>query len=128
ITTADAPLTAELPGRTTACRRAEVRPEGTGIIQKRLFEEGAEIKAGTQLYQIDEATYRAAHATAKAELARAEANLLAAAAHEKCYTALVSAKAISQQDYDGALDNLRQARPSLAARTAAVEAATTNLN
>src|SRR5690606_39022633 len=55
ITTADAPLTAELPGRTTAYRRAEVRPQVTGIIQKRLFEEGAEIKAGTQLYQIDEA-------------------------------------------------------------------------
>ncbi|MGB3609401.1 MAG: efflux RND transporter periplasmic adaptor subunit [Cellvibrio sp.] len=127
ITTADAPLTAELPGRTTAYRRAEVRPQVTGIIQKRLFEEGAEIKAGTQLYQIDEATYRAAHATAKAELARAEANLLAAEAREKRYKELVSAKAISQQDYDDALANLGQARASVAAGKAAVETATINL-
>lgn len=127
IAETDAPLTAELPGRTTAFRRAEVRPQVTGIIQKRLFEEGAEIKAGTQLYQIDEATYRAAHATAKAELARAEANLLAAQAREKRYKELVSAKAISQQDYDDALANLGQARASVAAGKAAVETAAINL-
>ena len=127
ISTTDVPLVADLPGRTTAFRRAEVRPQVTGIIQKRLFEEGSDIKAGTQLYQIDEATYRAAHATAKAELARAEANLLAAEAREKRYKDLVAAKAISQQDYDDALASLGQARANLAAGKAAVETAAINL-
>ncbi|HSX86311.1 MAG TPA: efflux RND transporter periplasmic adaptor subunit, partial [Cellvibrio sp.] len=127
ISTTDVPLFADLPGRTTAFRRAEVRPQVTGIIQNRLFEEGSEIKAGTQLYQIDEATYRAAHATAKAELARAEANLLAAEAREKRYKDLVTAKAISQQDYDDALASRGQARANLAAGKAAVETAAINL-
>lgn len=127
ITSSDVPLLADLPGRTTAFRRAEVRPQVTGIIQKRLFEEGSEIKAGAQLYQIDEATYRAANATARAELARAEANLLAAEAREKRYKDLVSARAISQQDYDDALATLGQARANLAAGKATVESAGINL-
>ena len=66
-------ITTELPGRTTAARLAEVRPQVNGIILKRLFTEGAEVKAGQQLYQIDPAPYQAALDTAKAELARAEA-------------------------------------------------------
>lgn len=127
ISTTDVPLFADLPGRTTAYRRAEVRPQVTGIIQKRLFEEGSEIKAGAQLYQIDPATYQAAQATAKAELARAEANLLAAEAREKRYKDLVAAKAISQQDYDDALANLGQARASIAAGKAAMETAAINV-
>src|SRR5690606_30357374 len=107
VSASDAPLVADLPGRTTAFRRAEVRPQVSGIIQKRLFEEGAEIEAGTRLYQIDSATYQAALATAQAELARAEANIAAAEAREARYKDLVGAKAISQQDYDDALAALR---------------------
>jgi membrane fusion protein (multidrug efflux system) len=127
VSTRNVPLVAELPGRTTAYRKAEVRPQVAGIIQKRLFEEGAEIKAGTQLYQIDSATYRAAYATAQAELARAEANLAAAKAREARYKDLISAKAISQQDYDDALATLGQSNASIAAGKAAVETARINL-
>lgn len=127
VSTRDVPLVAELPGRTTAYRKAEVRPQVAGIIQKRLFEEGTEIEAGTQLYQIDAATFRAAYATAQAELARAEANLAAARARESRYKDLISAKAISQQDYDDALAALGQANASIAAGKAAVETARINL-
>src|SRR4030042_338825 len=68
-------LTTELAGRTSAYLIAEVRPQVGGIIQKRLFTEGADVKAGQVLYRIDPATYQAAYANAKAALARAEANL-----------------------------------------------------
>lgn len=121
------PLQVDLPGRTSAYRKAEVRPQVSGIIQKRLFEEGAEIKAGAPLYQIDSATYEAAHNSAKAELARADANLAAAAAKESRYKNLVAIKAISQQDYDDALANLGQAKANVAAAKAAVETARINL-
>ncbi len=127
LTTSDVPLMADLPGRTSAYRKAEVRPQVSGIIQKRLFVEGAEIKAGEPLYQIDPATYEAAHNSAKAELARAEANLAAAAARESRYKNLVAIKAISQQDYDDALANLGQSKANVAAAKAAVDAARINL-
>lgn len=127
VSAGDARLMADLPGRTTAFRRAEVRPQVSGIIEKRLFEEGSEIKAGSRLYQIDAATYKAALATAQAELARAEANIAAAGARETRYRDLVSAKAISQQDYDDALAALGQAKANLAAGKAAVQAAQINL-
>src|SRR5690554_2351108 len=127
VTAADVPLVAELPGRTSAYRKAEVRPQVTGIIDKRLFTEGSEVKAGDQLYQIEPATYEAAHATAKAELARAEANMAAAQARENRYKDLVAAKAISQQDYDDALASLGQAKASIAAGKAAVQTARINL-
>ena len=68
-------ITTELPGRTSAYLIAEVRPQVSGIIQKRLFTEGADVKAGDVLYQIDPAPYQAAYDNAKAALARAEANL-----------------------------------------------------
>lgn len=123
----DVALTAELPGRTTAFRKAEVRPQVTGIIEKRLFEEGSEVEAGQQLYQIDSATYRAALATARAELARGEANLAAAKAREARYKDLAAAKAISQQEYDDALANLGQSTASIAAARAAIETAQINL-
>ena len=73
-------LTTELSGRTSAYLIAEVRPQVGGIIQKRLFTEGADVKAGEVLYQIDPATYQAAYTSAKAALARAEANLIPAPA------------------------------------------------
>jgi membrane fusion protein (multidrug efflux system) len=127
LSASDVPLQAELPGRTSAYRKAEVRPQVSGIIQKRLFEEGAEIKAGTPLYQIDPATYEAAHNSAKAELARADANLAAAAARESRYKNLVAINAISQQDYDDALATLGQAKANVAAAKAAVDSALINL-
>lgn len=127
VDVADVALTVELPGRTSAVRKAEVRPQVTGIIQKRLFEEGTEIEAGAQLYQIDAATYQAAEATAKAELARAEANIAATEARAKRYEDLASKQAISRQDYDDAIAALGQARASLAAGKAAVTAAGINL-
>lgn len=128
VGTIDVPLKTELPGRTSAFRKAEVRPQVTGIIEKRLFDEGAEIEAGAHLYQIDAATYQAAYATAKAELARAESNLTAARAREARYKDLISAKAISQQDYDDAQATLGQAQAGVAAGKAAVDSARIDLN
>ena len=127
LAASDVPLQVDLPGRTTAYRKAEVRPQVTGIIQKRLFEEGAEIKAGTPLYQIDSASYQATHNSAKAELARADANLAAAAARESRYKNLSTMKAISQQDYDDAQASLGQAKANVAAAKAAVESALISL-
>lgn len=123
----DVPLITELPGRTLAYRKAEVRPQVTGIIEKRLFVEGAEITAGTQLYQIDAATYEVALTRAQAELARAEANLITAKARESRFQGLASAKAISRQDYDDVLAALGQAKADVAAGKAAVETALINL-
>jgi membrane fusion protein (multidrug efflux system) len=119
----DVTLTTELPGRTTAFRKAEIRPQVNGIIVERLFEEGAEIVAGQQLYQIDDAVYKADYATALAGLAEAEANLTAARAQEERYKDLVAAKAVSQQDYDNALASFGQAKAGVAAAKAAVESA-----
>lgn len=127
LETSNVPLKAELPGRTSAYRKAEVRPQVSGIIQKRLFDEGAEIKAGTPLYQIDPATYEAALSSAKAELQRAQANAEAAIARETRYKNLVKVKSISQQDYDDALATSSQAKAAIAAAQAAVATAQINL-
>ncbi len=86
-------LTTELPGRTAAFRIAEVRPQVDGIIQKRLFTEGSEVKAGQQLYQIDPSVYTATYKSAQASLASAQS--LAAR-----YKDLVSDQAVSKQAYD----------------------------
>lgn len=87
--------TVELPGRTTALRVAEVRPQVDGIILKRLFEEGHDVKAGQLLYQIDPATYQAT-------LKSAEATLASARAKAKRYELLVASQAVSRQDYEAA--------------------------
>ena len=89
-------LTTELPGRTTAYHIAEVRPQVDGIILKRLFTEGAEVKAGQPLYQIDPALYEAAYKSAKADAA-------AAAGLAERYQLLIDANAISRQTYDDAV-------------------------
>ena len=99
-------LTTELPGRTAAYRIAEVRPQVSGIIQKRLFTEGSEVKSGQQLYQIDPATY-------EATLKSAEANHLSANTLAKRYKALVEEKAVSQQQYDDANAARLQAEATL---------------
>ncbi|OLU27765.1 efflux transporter periplasmic adaptor subunit [Pseudomonas sp. PA15(2017)] len=99
-------LTTELPGRTAAYRIAEVRPQVDGIIQKRLFKEGSEVKAGEQLYQIDSAVYVAAAKSAEATLASAKS--LA-----ERYKSLVSDQAVSRQAYDEAQASRLQAEASL---------------
>lgn len=124
---ADVVLTSVLPGRATALRTAEIRPQVSGIIVKRLFREGAEIEAGAQLYQIDDALYRAAHATAQAQLAQAKANLAAAQAREARYKDLLGKKAVSQQDYDDAQASFLQAQAAQQGAEAAVETSRINL-
>lgn len=120
-------LTTELPGRTSPYLVAEVRPQVSGIIQKRLFIEGTDVKAGQALYQIDPAPFEAAYASAKAAQAKAEANLILARSTERRYRELVKTKAVSQQDYDNAYSSLKQAEAELASAKAAVEAARINL-
>lgn len=120
-------LTTELPGRTSPHLIAEVRPQVSGIIQKRLFTEGSDVKAGQVLYQIDPATYQAAYASAKAALARAEANFIPARLKEERFRDLVKIKAVSQQDYDDANAALKQAEADVASAKAAVETARINL-
>lgn len=96
-------LTTDLPGRTSAFRVAEVRPQVSGILQKRLFEEGSEVKQDQQLYQIDPATY-------KAQLAKAEANLDTAAKLAQRYERLLKTSAVSRQQYDDANAAWKQAQ------------------
>jgi membrane fusion protein (multidrug efflux system) len=121
-------LTTELPGRTSAYLVAEIRPQVNGLIQSRLFREGANVKAGDLLYQIDPAPYkaafnqaRAALVTAEADLVTAEANLPAIRSRAERLKGLVAIHAASQQDYDDASAALRQAEANLAARRASVE-------
>lgn len=121
-------LTTELPGRTTPHLIAEVRPQVTGIIQKRLFTEGSDVKAGQVLYQIDPATYQAAFASARAAQARAEATLNTVRLKAERYRDLVKIKAVSQQDDDDAQAALKQAEADVAATKAAVETARINLS
>ncbi|MCX5856098.1 MAG: efflux RND transporter periplasmic adaptor subunit [Deltaproteobacteria bacterium] len=120
-------ITTELPGRTSAYLVAEVRPQVGGIIQKRLFTEGGEVKAGSVLYQIDPATYQAAYASAKAALARAEANITTTRLRAERYKELVAIKAVSQQDYDDITAALKQSEADIETGKAAVETARINL-
>ncbi len=123
-------LTTELPGRTSAYLVAEIRPQVSGLLQKRLFEEGANIKQGDLLYQIDPVPYQAAYDQAKAALATAEANVATAEANVVMAEAnlpairsraerlkeLASIRAVGQQDYDDAAAALRQAEANLEVR------------
>ncbi len=121
-------LTTELPGRTSAYLVADIRPQVNGLIQSRLFTEGANVKVGEILYQIDPAPYQAVYdqakaslVTAQAELVTAEANLPAIRSRAERLKGLVTIRAVAQQDYDDASAALRQAEANLAARKAAVE-------
>lgn len=96
-------LTTDLPGRTTAYRVAQVRPQVSGILQQRLFTEGTEVVKGQQLYQIYPKTY-------EAELARAEANQVTTGNLVKRYERLLQTKAVSQQQYDNAVAAWKQAQ------------------
>ena len=120
-------LTRELPGRTSAFIVSDVRPQVSGIIQRRLFVEGADVKAGEVLYQIDDALYRAAHSRAQAALMEAEANLVAARLLAGRVSRLVENKAISRQDNDNAVASRGQAEARVAAARAELETAAINL-
>ena len=120
-------LTSELPGRTTAHRVAEIRPQVNGLIKKRLFIEGSDVKAGDVLYQIDPASFQAALSNAEAAMVRSEANLPAIRSRVSRYDELLAEKAISQQDYDDAAAQLKQAEADIQYWKAAVETARINL-
>ena len=124
---ASATLRAELPGRTSAYRVAEVRPQVTGIIEKRQFEEGAEVKAGDSLYQIDASLYKAQVLSAQAALKQAEATLALRQADARRSAQLVKANAVSKQSDDSAQAQLKVAVAEVAAAKAALETASINL-
>ena len=120
-------LKSELAGRTAAQMVAQIRPQVGGIVQKRAFTEGAMIKAGELLYQIDPASYQSAQASAKATLARAEATASAARLKAKRQADLFAIEAISQQDNEDAQTALQQAEADVASARAALETASINL-
>jgi membrane fusion protein (multidrug efflux system) len=120
-------ITTELTGRTSANLVAEVRPQVGGIIQKRLFTEGSDVKAGQVLYQIDPATYQAAMDNARAGLSRSEANLSAIQLKADRLRELLADKAVSQQDSDDAAAALKQTQADIQYWQATVETARINL-
>ncbi|MBS0447673.1 MAG: efflux RND transporter periplasmic adaptor subunit [Proteobacteria bacterium] len=120
-------LATELPGRIEALRVAEVRARAAGILLKRLFKEGSDVKAGQPLFLIDPAPYQATLASARAGLARAEANVTQAQALAERYGSLIGDNAISKQDYVNAVAAQKQAEADVAAGRAAVQTAQINL-
>ncbi len=121
------PMVAELPGRLEASRVAQVRARVAGVVHKRVFTEGSDVKAGQVLYQIDAGTYQAALESARAAQAKAEANLSQASALVERYQPLQAAKAISPQEFLNAQVAQRQAQADVAAAKAAVKNAQINL-
>ena len=120
-------LTTELPGRTSAYRIAEIRPQVNGIVLKRLFREGTDVLEGQELYLIDPAPFQAAVDSAKAALAKSEANLPAIRSRAERYRGLLAEKAVSQQDYDDREAALKQAEADIEYWKAALETARINL-
>jgi membrane fusion protein (multidrug efflux system) len=116
-----------LPGRTSAYVIAEVRPQVTGIIESRLFEEGSEVKAGQPLYQLDDRVYRAERASRLAEVQRAKATLEAARLTSKRTGELAKIDAVSTSELEASTASLKQAEAELASAEAALQSATVNL-
>jgi len=121
------PVESELPGRTSAFLVAQVRARVDGIVLRREFTEGADVKVGQRLYKIDPAPYIAALNTAKATLAKAQANVITQNALAARYKILVAANAVSKQDYDNAVATQGQAVADVASGKAAVDTAQINL-
>lgn len=121
-------LVNELPGRTSPYQVAEVRPQVTGILEKRLFNEGDTVEAGEALYQIDDKLYQASQASAKADLASAQATLKTAQLKSGRYEKLIKSGAVSQQDLDEVRSSLSENKARVAASQAAVQTATINLD
>ncbi|MFM0223374.1 efflux RND transporter periplasmic adaptor subunit [Paraburkholderia dipogonis] len=121
------PVVTELPGRTSAFLVAQVRARVDGIVLRREFTEGSQVKAGQRLYKIDPAPYIATLNNAKATLAKAQANLASVTAQANRYKVLVAANAVSKQDYDNAVASQGQAVADVASGKAAVDTAQINL-
>ncbi len=117
----------EMPARTHAFAEAEIRPQVTGLIKKRLFEEGANVKEGQALYQIEDTEYVARVDSAKAELSRSEATIDIAKQNEARYTELIKSNAVSQQEYDEVVSIRKQAEADLAAKRSALTQAQIDL-
>lgn len=120
-------ITTELSGKTAASMVAEVRPQVGGIIQKRLYTEGSDVKAGEVLYQIDPASYQAVFAGAKAALARTEANVVPVRLKAERYQELVKINAVSRQDLDDVNASLKLAEADIESAKAALDTARINL-
>jgi len=127
-TPGDVGLVTELPGRVEAVRTAQIRARSAGILQERLFREGSEVKAGQLLFKIDAAPYAAALESARATLARAEANWTQASAQLERLRPLVAANAVSKQDFVNAEASQKAALADVAAGKAAVRQAEINLS
>ena len=121
-------VVSELTGRTTAAMSAEVRPQVTGIIQKRLFNEGDNVKAGQALYQIEPDSFRAAYNEAAAALKQAQALVTADCSKAQRYAQLVKENGVSRQDADDAASTCAQDKASVESKKAALESARINLN
>jgi len=127
VSTESVELVTELPGRVSAFRIAEVRPQVSGLILKRYFVEGSDIKAGQLLYQIDPAPFEAALNNAKAALGKAEAQILSLKPKVERFRELLAEKAVSQQDYDDVSAALKQAMAEVEYWKASVRSAQINL-
>ena len=121
-------LTTELPGRVSALMTSEVRPQVTGIIRDRLFEEGADVEAGQVLYQIDPALFQAAFNSAEADLQKARANEVSARLLAGRYGKIIKSNAVSRQEHDDAVSAYVQAKAAVEAARQALEAARINLD
>ncbi|MBN6104333.1 efflux RND transporter periplasmic adaptor subunit [Xanthomonas sp. CFBP 8703] len=117
-----------LSGRTVAYMTSDVRPQVGGILRKRLFTEGQDVKAGQVLYEIDPASYQAAYDTAKGDLAQAEAAVLSARPKAQRYQTLVALDAVSKQDGDDAVATLRSNEAAVVAAKASLQTARINLD
>ncbi|KTF68584.1 efflux RND transporter periplasmic adaptor subunit [Sphingomonas sp. HT-1] len=121
------PMTVELAGRVTPYQMSQVRPQVAGIVQRRFFQEGAIVRKGETLYQIDPSLYRASVAQAAANLQNAQATLEAARVRADRYKPLAQMEAVSQQDYTDAVATARQASAQVAQNRAALQTAQINL-
>ena len=118
-----APLVAELSGRTAAFESSDVRPQVSGLIRRRFFTEGAQVRAGQPLYEIDPSLYRAAVGQAQANLQSAQANAEATRIQEQRYAPLAQIQAVSKQEYTNAIAQARQGRAQVAQNRAALDTA-----
>ena len=120
-------VASELPGRTVSTSMSEVRPQVSGIIQKRLFTEGSMVRAGQPLYQIDQRLYRASRDEALATLASAQATAAAAQAKAQRYRSLGDTEAVSAQDRDDVIATARQAQAAVQQARASLQTSNVNL-
>jgi membrane fusion protein, multidrug efflux system len=122
-----APIEQQLPGRVSAYQVSEVRPQVSGVIQRRLFREGSIVRQGQTLYQIDPSIYQAAAAQAAANLQSARANAEAARTRAARYKPLAEMEAVAKQDYTDAVAQARQAEAAVAQNNAALRSAQINV-